>query len=50
MGGAKMSNPFKPKLVDFIVETRDEWKLAGLSIAVVDGDDTFTKVNLPIRS
>ncbi|KAJ0127059.1 hypothetical protein HZ326_29837 [Fusarium oxysporum f. sp. albedinis] len=43
MGGAKMSNPFKPKLVDFIVETRDEWKLAGLSIAVVDGDDTFTK-------
>jgi hypothetical protein len=50
MGGAKINDLFGPKLVDFIVQTRDEWKLAGLSIAVIDGDDTFTKVNLPIRS
>ncbi|KAJ3532067.1 hypothetical protein NM208_g8602 [Fusarium decemcellulare] len=43
MGGAKMNDPFTPSLTDFILETMDEWHLAGLSIAVVDGDDTFTK-------
>ncbi|KAF4462974.1 beta-lactamase [Fusarium albosuccineum] len=43
MGGAKMDDPFTPDLADFILETMDEWKLAGISIAVVDGDDTFTK-------
>lgn len=44
MGGTKMTDPFTPDLVDFIHETLDEWKLAGLSVAVVDGDDVFAKV------
>jgi hypothetical protein len=47
--GAKMNDPFGPKSVDFIVKTMDEWKIAGLSVAVVDRDNTFTKVNLRIR-
>ncbi|KAK7428218.1 hypothetical protein QQZ08_005284 [Neonectria magnoliae] len=43
MGGTKMTDPFTPNLVDFIHETLDEWKLAGLAVAVVDGDDVFSK-------
>ncbi|KPM41382.1 hypothetical protein AK830_g5215 [Neonectria ditissima] len=43
MGGTQMADPFTPDLVDFIHETLDEWKLAGLSVAVVDGDDVFSK-------
>lgn len=44
MGGAKMNDPFTPEFAEFAAETMEEWKLPGISIAVVDGDDVFSQV------
>lgn len=44
MGAARMTDPFTPDFVKFVQETLDEWKAVGMSIAVVDGDDVFSKV------
>ncbi|KAH7127364.1 beta-lactamase/transpeptidase-like protein [Dactylonectria macrodidyma] len=43
MGGTKITDPFTPNFVKFVEETLDEWKAVGMSIAVVDGDDVFSK-------
>ncbi|KAH7131685.1 beta-lactamase/transpeptidase-like protein [Dactylonectria estremocensis] len=43
MGAARMTDPFTPDFVKFVQETLDEWKAVGMSIAVVDGDDVFSK-------
>lgn len=45
MGAADVNDPFTPDFKRFVNETIDEWKLAGISIAVVDGDEVFSKVN-----
>ena len=44
MGAADVNDPFTPDLGEFNAETTDEWKVAGLSIAVVDGECVFSKV------
>ena len=36
-------NPFNDKLNHYISDVMDDWKLPGLSIAVVDGDNTYTQ-------
>ncbi|KAF7556511.1 hypothetical protein G7Z17_g1373 [Cylindrodendrum hubeiense] len=38
-----MTDPFTPDFVKFVNETLDEWKLAGMSIAVIDEDNVFSK-------
>lgn len=38
------SNPFSPELDALVEETLDHFHVAGLSIAVIDGNETFAKV------
>lgn len=37
-------NPFTTELDNYINGLLDEWKVAGLAIGVVDGEDSYTKV------
>lgn len=37
-------NPFTGDFNNYVDELMDEWKLAGMAVAVIDGDDTFTHV------
>ena len=37
-------NPLTSKFDDLVVQALELWKVAGLSIAVVDGPETFMKV------
>ncbi|XEV03223.1 hypothetical protein FSHL1_008510 [Fusarium sambucinum] len=43
MGAADINDPFTPGFSKFVDKALDDWKLAGISIAVVDGDDVFSK-------
>ncbi|TQV93740.1 penicillin-binding protein [Cordyceps javanica] len=36
-------NPFNDKLADFVGDVMDRWKFAGMSVAVVDGDDVYSQ-------
>ena len=45
MGGGDINDPFTPELSEFVNKTIDEWKVAGIAIGVIDGDDVFTKVD-----
>ncbi|CAF3557854.1 unnamed protein product [Fusarium graminearum] len=51
MGAADMNDPFTPDFSEFVNKALDKWKLAGISIAVVDGDNVYSKgygcANLP---
>lgn len=38
------SNPFIPELDALVDETLDHFHVPGLSIAIIDGDETFAKV------
>ncbi|KAK2925651.1 Beta-lactamase/transpeptidase-like [Fusarium oxysporum f. sp. vasinfectum] len=38
-----MNDPFTPEFAEFAAGTMEEWKLPGMSIAVVDGDDVFSQ-------
>lgn len=42
---AASANPFTEKFNSYVAELMEEWKVPGFSIAVVDGDDIFSKVN-----
>lgn len=37
-------NPFTGDFNKFVDGVMDEWKLAGMAVAVIDGDDVFTEV------
>lgn len=37
-------NPFTSSFKTYVESLLDEWKVAGMSIGVVDGDDVFTEV------
>jgi CubicO group peptidase (beta-lactamase class C family) len=37
-------NPLTEEFGDFAAETLDNWKVPGLSIAVIDGDQVFADV------
>lgn len=37
-------NPFNDELADFVGNVMDRWKIAGMSVAVVDGDDVYSEV------
>ncbi|KAJ6785600.1 hypothetical protein PWT90_00472 [Aphanocladium album] len=37
------SNPFNDDLGDFVSDVMDRWKIAGMSVAVVDGDDVYSQ-------
>ena len=45
MGGGDIKDPFTPEFSDFVTKTIDEWKVAGIAIGVIDGDDVFSKVS-----
>ncbi|TWU76429.1 hypothetical protein ED733_006955 [Metarhizium rileyi] len=38
------SSPFTDDLNSYVEDLMDEWKLAGMAVAVIDGDDVFTEV------
>ena len=40
------SSPFTPAFNALVKDTLDYWHIPGLSIAIIDGNDTFTKVTL----
>jgi len=44
MGGGDISDPFTPEFSEFVTKKIDEWKVAGIAIGVIDGDDIFSKV------
>jgi hypothetical protein len=37
-------SPFDPEFDALVTKLLDEWKVPGLSIAVVHGDETYSKV------
>lgn len=41
---AHTQNPFNEGLADFVGDVMDRWKIAGMSVAVVDGDDVYSQV------
>ena len=44
---ASSANPFTEEFNSYVAELMEEWRVPGLSIAVVDGDKIFSKVNEP---
>ena len=38
------TSPFTPDFDQLVAETLDHWHTPGISVAVVDGDQTFSKV------
>ena len=38
------ASPFTPDFDKLVVDTLDHWHTPGISIAVIDGDKTFSKV------
>lgn len=43
--GYKGSSPFTDDFNSFVADVMGEWKLPGMAIAVVDGEDVFTQVS-----
>lgn len=43
-------SPFTDSFADFVGAIMDEWKVPGLSIAVIDGHDIYTEVQTPHQS
>ncbi|KAF4331968.1 hypothetical protein FBEOM_14245 [Fusarium beomiforme] len=43
MGGAEINDPFTPEFAKFVADAMEEWKLPGISVAVVDGNDVFSQ-------
>jgi CubicO group peptidase (beta-lactamase class C family) len=41
---ANVRNPLTKEFDNFATETLDSWKVPGLSIAVIDGNEVFAKV------
>jgi hypothetical protein len=37
-------NPLTEEFATFVKETLDEWKVPGVSLAVIDGDDIYAEV------
>ncbi|KHN95705.1 Beta-lactamase/transpeptidase-like protein [Metarhizium album ARSEF 1941] len=44
LSGPASKSPFTGDFGRYVEGLMDEWKLAGMAVAVVDGDDVFTKV------
>ena len=42
--GEGLASPISPSFDDFVLDNLDYWHVPGLSIAVVDGDEIFSKV------
>lgn len=40
--------PFTPKFAAFVDDVLAEWKVPGISIAVIDGSETYAEVWLPV--
>lgn len=43
------SSPFTPSFDKLVAKSLDRWHTPGFAVAVVDGDETFSKVCHPIR-
>jgi hypothetical protein len=43
----KHESPLDEEFDKLVKETLERWKVPGFSVAVVDGDETYTKVNSP---
>lgn len=40
------ASPFTPDFDKLVADTLDHWHTPGISVAVIDGDKTFSKVHL----
>jgi CubicO group peptidase (beta-lactamase class C family) len=47
-GALARNGPFTPGFSKLVEQAMDEWKVPGLAIAVVDGDNTFHQVGINI--
>ena len=43
-GEAASDNPFNPEFDQFVADLLERWHVPGVAIAVVDGEETYTKV------
>ncbi|KAL9126557.1 MAG: hypothetical protein Q9217_004418 [Psora testacea] len=41
--GAGGSSPLTPKFDEFVAQTLETWRVPGLSLAIIDGDEAFSK-------
>ena len=44
------ASPFTKDFDTLVEELLEEWHVPGIAIAVVDGDETWTKVRIPIEA
>lgn len=43
-------NPLTAEFGRYVTDLMDEWKVPGLSVAVIDGDEVYSQVSLKCRS
>jgi CubicO group peptidase (beta-lactamase class C family) len=43
---AKSTSPFSDEFAQFAKETLEQWKVPGVSLAVIDGDQVYAEVSL----
>lgn len=44
-GGSPLTSEFS----EFVLERLDEWKVPGVAVAVIDGDEIYTEVSTTIK-
>ena len=42
--GEESPSPLNPGFDDLVSHTLDKWRIPGLAIAIIDGDETYSKV------
>jgi CubicO group peptidase (beta-lactamase class C family) len=42
-------NPFNDDLGNFVDNVMERWKIPGMSVAVIDGDDVYTEVRAAVE-
>lgn len=48
-GSTASGNPLTDEFGDFVREQLEKWKVPGVALAVIDGDDVYTEVSAFIR-
>lgn len=46
---AVSKDPFNDEFAEFARETLEHWKVPGVSIAAIDGDDVYAEVNIKLH-
>lgn len=42
-------NPLTSEYKEFVLERLDEWKVPGVAVAVIDGDEVYAEVNITVE-